>query len=140
MEVLDTNHDGILSADEIANASASLKKLDKNGDGQLTEDELRPPPPPGGPNGGPPPHGHRGPGDSSAVTPDQQAPDKDAHGQPASLKQGPAIAETPLGGPSLHDGSVVQQTPVAAHTQRQPPRLSDDPVVARLEQADLKAN
>ena len=52
MEALDTNHDGILSAEEIANAPASLKKLDKNGDGQLTEDELRPPPP-GGP-GGPP--------------------------------------------------------------------------------------
>ena len=45
---LDTNHDGILSAEEIANASASLLKLDKNGDGQLTPDELRPPRPPGG--------------------------------------------------------------------------------------------
>ena len=42
MEALDTNHDGTLSAEEIANASASLKKLDKNGDGKLTSDELRP--------------------------------------------------------------------------------------------------
>jgi hypothetical protein len=46
MAALDTNGDGILSADEIANASASLLKLDKNGDGQLTRDELRPPQPP----------------------------------------------------------------------------------------------
>ncbi len=36
MEALDTNHDGELSAEEIANAPASLKKLDKNGDGKLT--------------------------------------------------------------------------------------------------------
>lgn len=42
---LDTNGDGIISADEIANASASLRKLDKNGDGQLTPDEYRPQPP-----------------------------------------------------------------------------------------------
>jgi hypothetical protein len=47
-DALDTNHDGVISADEIANASASLKTLDKNGDGQLTPDEYHPhgPPPP----------------------------------------------------------------------------------------------
>jgi len=39
---LDANHDGILDAAEIANASAALLKLDKNGDGQLTLDELCP--------------------------------------------------------------------------------------------------
>jgi len=59
--VLDANHDGIISADEIANASKSLLTLDKNGDGQLTQDELRPhwPPPPraegDGQQDGPPP-------------------------------------------------------------------------------------
>jgi len=41
---LDTNKDGVISASEIANASDALKSLDKNGDGQLTQDELRPPP------------------------------------------------------------------------------------------------
>lgn len=45
-DALDANHDGTISADEIANASAALKTLDKNNDGQLTHDELRPPPPP----------------------------------------------------------------------------------------------
>jgi len=42
MEALDTNHDGIIDSNEIANAPAALKKLDKNGDGKLTPDELRP--------------------------------------------------------------------------------------------------
>jgi hypothetical protein len=52
MIALDANHDGVIDADEIANASAALKMLDKNGDGKLTPDELRPPQN-GGPNGGP---------------------------------------------------------------------------------------
>jgi hypothetical protein len=42
MQVLDTNTNGILDAAEIANASAALKSLDKNGDGKLTADELMP--------------------------------------------------------------------------------------------------
>ena len=37
---LDTDHDGEISAAEINNAVASLKTLDKNGDGQITEDEV----------------------------------------------------------------------------------------------------
>src|SRR5947207_12515363 len=41
-EALDTDHDGIISVEEIANASTALKKLDKNGDGKLTPDEFRP--------------------------------------------------------------------------------------------------
>jgi Ca2+-binding EF-hand superfamily protein len=39
---LDTDHNGEISADEINNAPASLKTLDKNGDGQITEDEVTP--------------------------------------------------------------------------------------------------
>jgi hypothetical protein len=45
IKALDANQDGIISADEIANAPAALKTLDTNGDGQLTREELRPPPP-----------------------------------------------------------------------------------------------
>ena len=40
--VLDANNDGVISADEMAQASAALRKLDKNSDGKLIEDELRP--------------------------------------------------------------------------------------------------
>lgn len=39
---LDANHDGVISAAEINNASESLKALDKNGDGRITEDEVMP--------------------------------------------------------------------------------------------------
>jgi len=58
---LDANHDGVIDETEIANASAALKTLDKNGDGKLTIDELRPPRPPRGEGRefppGPPPGG-----------------------------------------------------------------------------------
>ena len=64
MMVLDTNHDGVLSADEIAAAPVNLLKLDKNGTSQLTIEQLMGPPPPRrgpGPDGpgpdGPPPTG-----------------------------------------------------------------------------------
>lgn len=57
---LDANGDGVIDATEIANASAALKKLDKNGDGKLTEDEYRPMRPQGGPGG--PGGGRGGPG------------------------------------------------------------------------------
>jgi Ca2+-binding EF-hand superfamily protein len=61
---LDANHDGVIDATEIANAAGALKALDKNGDGQLTRDELRSPMP-GGTNGfaGPRPGGPQGPGE-----------------------------------------------------------------------------
>ena len=65
---LDANHDGVIDADEIANASAALKKLDKNGDGKLTREEFLGPRPegqggPGGEGRGRPPGG---PGNSDS--------------------------------------------------------------------------
>ncbi len=64
IEALDLNKDGTLDADEIAKATASLLKLDKNADGKLTPEEYRPqrregqgerrgPGGPGGGEGGP---------------------------------------------------------------------------------------
>jgi len=38
---LDANHDGVIDAGEIANASQALKSLDKNADGRLSRVELR---------------------------------------------------------------------------------------------------
>jgi hypothetical protein len=40
---LDLNGDGVLDSQEIDSAPASLAKLDKNSDGQITTDEARPP-------------------------------------------------------------------------------------------------
>jgi hypothetical protein len=51
---LDTNHDGIIDAQEIANASAALLTLDKDGNGVLTTNEYLPPMPPNLPPGAPP--------------------------------------------------------------------------------------
>jgi len=42
MTALDSDGNGEISSDEIKGAVAALKKLDKNKDGKLTEDELRP--------------------------------------------------------------------------------------------------
>ncbi|MGH7969197.1 MAG: EF-hand domain-containing protein, partial [Limisphaerales bacterium] len=61
---LDANHDGVIDADEIANAPAALKTLDKNGDGKLTMDELMPPRPPRG----------AGPGNHEGPPPTDDAP------------------------------------------------------------------
>lgn len=45
---LDANGDGVIDAKELANAVAALRKLDKNGDGRITDDEFRPMRPGGG--------------------------------------------------------------------------------------------
>jgi hypothetical protein len=39
IDALDVNHDGVIDSNEIANACAALKTLDKNHDGQLSYDE-----------------------------------------------------------------------------------------------------
>ncbi len=44
MKILDTDKDGTLSASEIANASKTLIQLDKNGDGIISAEEMRPDP------------------------------------------------------------------------------------------------
>ena len=68
---LDTDEDGELSKSEIKNAAKALRKLDKNKDGQLTMDEVRPN---FGPNGGP--EGRRRGGPEGGTAP--QASDSDA--------------------------------------------------------------
>jgi hypothetical protein len=74
LAALDANHDGVIDADELANAPAALKTLDRNGDGQLTPDEFMGPrrghggPRGGGPGGfgGPPPGDGPPPSDTRA--------------------------------------------------------------------------
>jgi hypothetical protein len=68
---LDANHDGVIDETEIANASAALKTLDKNGDGKLTMDELMGPRPPRGPGQGRPPGPPPGGGQNDQAPKDQ---------------------------------------------------------------------
>jgi Ca2+-binding EF-hand superfamily protein len=52
MAALDPNNDGVIDEKEIEQASKSLKTLDKNSDGKITMEELRPPRPEGRPDRG----------------------------------------------------------------------------------------
>ena len=73
---IDTNHDGVIDAEEMANATAALAALDKNGDGVLTPDEFvgqRPHcPPPEGFDG----QGNRGFGGAPEGFPPGPPPDR----------------------------------------------------------------
>jgi hypothetical protein len=61
IQALDPNGDKVVDADEIANLQQAIKKLDKDGDGKLTIDELLPRPPQmGGEQGGQQGRGNRG--------------------------------------------------------------------------------
>ena len=66
VQALDANGDGVIDEDEIKNAVAALKALDKNNDGKLTREEYmgmrRGPGGPGGPGGQGGPGGPGGPG------------------------------------------------------------------------------
>jgi len=98
IDALDANGDREISAQEIEQAAAALKKLDRNDDGKLTEDEFR---------GGPPRPGDRGPqGPGGRGRPDdERAPgregDRGAPGRPDESRGGPPGPGGPpgLGGP-----------------------------------------
>lgn len=85
---LDADRNGTVSATELANAPGALKGIDRNGDGALSADEIRPEFGPGGPGG----RGGRGrggpdaPGQTLATSPDELAAmlmgfDKDGDGK-----------------------------------------------------------
>ncbi len=93
VSTLDADHDRVISAAEIQAATAVLTSLDKNGDGEITPDELRMPPPEGRkPLGGPkppkPPDGKVGPdgrhGDKPPIPPVVATLDVDHDGKISS--------------------------------------------------------
>jgi hypothetical protein len=91
-KALDANQDGVIDAGELANASAALKKLDKNGDGKLSPDEYRPPRPD---IAGPRPAERKG-----EVQPRTEAP---------SAK---SVEPKPQGGPGSQDGGQRPPRPL----------------------------
>ena len=85
LHALDTDDDGIISADEIKNAPASLAKLDKNGDKQITPDEMRPQQP----DGPPPKDGKKAEGDKPDKKPADWPFAKDKTGKAGDQEKGP---------------------------------------------------
>jgi Ca2+-binding EF-hand superfamily protein len=81
MKVLDTDQDGSLSSTEIANASKTLIQLDKNGDGVISTEEMRPDPSAimGGLAGGGP--GGNGPMNGQMMTKLFESRDKNGDGK-----------------------------------------------------------
>ena len=84
-DALDTNHDGVISADEMSNAATSLKTLLKNGATELRREDLRPPRPAGAPAGTQP---SASPAAASTTTSPSASP--------------AAAGEVPDGGPAGH--------------------------------------
>ncbi len=109
IRALDTNHDGIIEADEIANAAQSLKTLEKSGSNELTIPDLlgpRPPRPPrwngGGQGQGPQSSGTQA-GDSGPPDgPPPPPPDDNGPGPMQSGSNGQANGGPPPGGPGGH--------------------------------------
>ena len=77
-EAVDFDGDEVISGEEMDEAVRSLLTLDRDGDGNLTADELRPPGGRGGGFGGPPPGG---PGGMFGGDPVLAALDKDGDGE-----------------------------------------------------------
>lgn len=115
MVALDADGDGIISAAEIANAPAALKKLLKNGADHLTMEDLRPPRPEGGPQGGGPggPGGPQGGGD-------QQRPKRGNGPQAGPRPDGAPGAGGPPGGAQGGPGGGPQGGPGAGGPQSGP--------------------
>lgn len=101
MKALDVDDDGQLSATEIENAAKSLMKLDKNGDGLLSPEELRPEPGTlpnvfaagGGPGGRPGPDGRPGPGNPAMLLRMFDTRDADGNGKLSGDEIPPPLQE-----------------------------------------------
>ncbi len=86
VEALDINKDHVIDATELANATANLKKLDKNGDGKLTPDEFMPSRP-GGQGGPGSQSGFGGQGGQGGQGGRPSRPSSDQNGRPAPPSQ-----------------------------------------------------
>lgn len=132
MEAIDADHDGTISADEIAKAGDAIKKLDRDGDGKISHEELRPPRPPRGPDGGPgehgPPRGPRGDGPDGRHRSDGPPPRHEDGGprRPPGPPPGPPHDGPQAGGPPLLPPFVRDELELTDDQEKQLDQLRDE--------------
>jgi len=129
---LDANKDGEISKEEIKNASAALQKLDKDKNGKLTEDELRPNfgrrggdrRGPGGPEGRD--GDRRGPGEPGRRDGDRRGPEE--AGNRDGDRRGP-------GGPGNREGFSVDSfiEKVMSNDKNKDGKLTKDELPERMQ-------
>jgi hypothetical protein len=135
---IDLDGDGELSAKEVAAASKSIAKLDRNKDGIISEDEVRPPPPPGrrrgrggpaeGPDG-PPPPGEGPPGggpggrgsDAQAMVDSVMRFDKNGDGKVTAKELPERMARMLEQGDTNQDGAL-ERSEIETLSRRPSPR------------------
>jgi EF hand len=126
---IDTDGDGELSAKEVAKAPESIAKLDRNKDGIITEDEVRPPPPPGGrrgPGPGGPPGAAGRPEDAKALVDSVMRFDKNGDGKITAAELPDRMARMLEEGDTNKDGAL-QRSEVETVSRRPSPRRPGGP-------------
>lgn len=110
---LDVNRDRAIDATELAGAPVALKTLDKNGDGQLTQEELGPLPPPHAPR---PPRAPADPGDAADAATDDVPAAPDVEHTPPPMPVMPLIKALDANADGLIDASEMANASTALLT------------------------
>lgn len=123
LAALDADKDGVLSKAEIANASVALGKLDKNGDGELNAEEMRPQRPEGGrtqgrgrPEGERPERGGRA-GGSGDMVQRMMAMDKNEDGK-ISEEEAPERMKAMFGRVDSNGDGFIDKSEIEAMAER----------------------
>ena len=123
-DALDANHDGVIDANEIANAPAALKTLMKSGETTITRDDVHPPHPPRDRDAQDAQDAHRHDPSSSDTTAaaDNPRADEGRHGPPPH----PADDQARPSADDAHDGPRTADHPADAHRHHAPPSVLFD--------------
>lgn len=156
LQILDKDRDGEVSAAELDNAESSIRELDRDGDGTLSREELRPPHPPGqdrgraasgrergDARGGPADRGPRDQGGRDRMPPPLAEQDRDGDGQitPLELLPEPVrrmFERSDVNGDGILDADETQRATEAM--QRRGPRDRPQPGERRPPRRDDREN